>query len=533
MLKKLPIGISAFSEIINKQYVYIDKTKFVHQLAKGKYYFLSRPRRFGKSLFLDTLKQAFLGRKDLFNGLYLERNWNWNITYPVIHINFTEGEMQSYDELIDKIHTLLKINAESHQITLTYTTVSDKFKELITLLYIKYQQQVVVLIDEYDKPILDNITNINISSQIRTGLRDLYSVIKGCDEYLRFALLTGVSKFSKVSLFSGLNNLQDISLSSDYADICGYTDQELWHNFNEHLPGVDHYELRHWYNGYNFSGSEQQKVYNPFDILLFCANNCQYRNYWFETATPTFLIKLLKDRQYYFPALENLQVGDSTLNTFDVDRIELESLLFQTGYLTVTAVIQDEYTKLLSYKLGYPNFEVRQSLSDSLLDYFTQNVSLISQTKQQLKIAIMNNDFIKLKLALNSFFAAIPYNWYTNNNINSYEGFYASIIYAYVNALGLTVIAEDTTNHGRIDLTLNLPTAIMIMEFKVLTKIDTSPSAGKNTSSNLENSALVQIQENKYYEKYLDLNKPIFLIGIEFNKNTRNIHDLAWCKYQG
>lgn len=336
-LPKLPIGYSSLEQILDYGCVYIDKTRFIYNLTAtgGRYYFLSRPRRFGKSLFINTLKQAFLGNKAVFRSLYLENNWNWSLSYPVIHIDFGGGLFRTLDDLISKINMLLDAHYAQYDIPNKYEEISNRFDYLITTLHNKTHQQIVILIDEYDKPILDSIDNQNIAINLRETLKKLYAVIKTKDKQLRFVFFTEVSKFSQVSLFSGLNNLEDITLNEEYATICGYTQIELENAFTPYLTNVDRNKLRTWYNGYRFSSSIHHKVYNPFDILLFFANKNKYQNYWFSTDTPTFLIKLLQDKKYPINKLDGALVTHEILNSFDVDDILPEAIFYQAGYLTI------------------------------------------------------------------------------------------------------------------------------------------------------------------------------------------------------
>ncbi|HIP12662.1 MAG TPA: hypothetical protein EYG73_08085, partial [Arcobacter sp.] len=331
-MKNLPIGIQTFAKIRDKKenYIYIDKTDLaLNLITSSGYYFLSRPRRFGKSLFLDTLKDIFEGKKELFEGLYIYDKWDWETTYPVIKISFGAGVIEDRADLDKRIFNIIKTNQEKLEIECDDIEDSREcFLQLIRLAYKKYNQKVVILIDEYDKPILDNITDKELSKEIRDRLKNIYSVIKDSDQYIKFAFLTGVSKFSKVSLFSGLNNLEDISLDARYATICGYTHSDVKETFSERLDGVDLDELKRWYNGYNFLG---EGVYNPFDILLFFSKGQLYRHYWFETGSPAFLIEILKEQKYYLPNLENIYMSETDLSSFDVDDIKLETLLFQTG----------------------------------------------------------------------------------------------------------------------------------------------------------------------------------------------------------
>jgi len=284
--KKLPIGIQTFRHIREDDaYYYVDKTALAYKLAdEGKYYFLSRPRRFGKSLFLDTLAELFAGNEPLFRGLYVHDRWDWGKRHPVIRLSFAEGRLESRDDLDRRIRALLSHNAAVLGVEpLDTTDIPEAFIQLIQRAVQRHGQRAVVLVDEYDKPILDNLTEPDIARAMREGLRNLYSVIKGQDAHLRFAFLTGVSKFSKVSIFSGLNNLNDITVDAEYATICGYTDEDIDTVFAPELPGLDREQIRQWYNGYNWLG---ESVYNPFDVLLLFAKR-EFRPYWFETGTPT------------------------------------------------------------------------------------------------------------------------------------------------------------------------------------------------------------------------------------------------------
>ncbi|MEA2060518.1 MAG: AAA family ATPase [Thermodesulfobacteriota bacterium] len=307
-MKKLPIGIQTFENLILEGFAYVDKTRFVKELAsQGKYYFLSRPRRFGKSLFLSTLKAAFEGKRKLFKGLFLEDNWDWDQIHPVIHISFGSGVMRSVADLKIRFESILEDHIEAYDVKTSKQDLRELFSQLIKLLYRKTGQKTVVLVDEYDKPILDSIHNTELAVEIREELKNYYSVIKDSDACIRFVFITGVSKFSKVSLFGGKNNLEDITVSSEFSAICGYTQGELESVFKAYLTGHNLDDVRTWYNGYAWLG---EMVYNPFDILLFLKKGV-FSNYWFESATPTFLIKLLMARKYRVPDLNTLQVQNS------------------------------------------------------------------------------------------------------------------------------------------------------------------------------------------------------------------------------
>ena len=520
-MKKLPIGIQTFAKIRDPEedYYYIDKTEILKRLVDaGSYYFLSRPRRFGKSLFLDTLGEAFNGNQSFFRGLYLEHNWNWTKKYPVLKIDFGSGVIHEQIVLHQIIKELLIECFQKESLEVNNESLPGMFRELIQKLQSKYSQKVVILIDEYDKPILDNLTEPEVASSMREELRSFYSVIKGSDAHLKFVFITGVSKFSRVNLFSGLNNLEDISLNPEYATICGYTEKDLT-IFEERMEGVDREELKRWYNGYNFLG---EKVYNPFDILLFLRNK-QYKNYWCETGNPSFLIDLIKKNRYNAIQIEKIEVTEEEMGTFDVDHINLEILLFQTGYLTIYK--KERLFEEIIYTLCYPNLEVKKSLTHTILQSLL-NPPHLNQTVQKSILHILKtNEFTSLRSLFHSFFASIPHDWYRKNQLAKYEAYYASIFYCYFASLGLDVRAEDVTNHGQVDMTVFFENKVFVFEFKVVELTE----AG---------SALTQIQQKRYYEKYLDKSikgreattslREIHLIGVEFSSKDRNITNLEW-----
>jgi hypothetical protein len=512
-MKSLPIAKTELEKIVNDNSLYVDKTKFIKELIDDKhgYYFLSRPRRFGKSLFIDTLRAAFAGEKDLFKGLYLENNWDWTVNYPVIKISFGGGTVTNSEELKLTIEYTLEKNANEYGVELTKKFNPNKFDELIIKLYEKFNQQVVILVDEYDKPILDNITKETVDT-IREQLSSFYSVLKDASPYLKFVFLTGVSRFSKTSIFSKLNNLTDISLVPKYADICGITQQELESTFAEYLDDVDLEKVKRWYDGYSFRGS---KLYNPYDVLRFLWEK-EFKPYWFETGTPTFLLELIKQNNYYIPKLEQISISGSQLSEFELDKIELEVLLFQTGYLTIKAVRQLG-TKYY-YDLVIPNIEVKTGLMDYLFRMFYAKGTDANERSalcEKIYMALYGNNPDGLHTAFHSFFSSIPPEWYRKNNIAHFEGFYNSMFYAVFAGLGEDMVGEDTTNKGRIDLTVKTPTSVFIFEFKM-----------KQNPKN----ALQQIKEKKYHEKYLAENKDIFLIGIEFDEEEKNISNFEWEK---
>jgi hypothetical protein len=503
--RKLPIGIQTFTKIRAEDYYYVDKTPLAWRLMQeGEYYFLSRPRRFGKSLFLDTLKELFEGNEPLFRGLYIHDRWDWQTAYPVIRLSFGGGVLKSLQHLHETLHRQFDEQERRHELSARYPDPRSRFYDLISRRYEQTGQRVVVLVDEYDKPILDNLTDRETALAMRDGLRDIYSVIKDSDAYIRFAFLTGVSKFSKVSLFSGLNNLNDITVDATYSAICGYTETDVDTVFAPELDGLDREDIRRWYNGYNWTG---EAVYNPFDLLLLFDKR-QFRSWWFETGTPSFLIKLLTERETWLPALGQLESDAELLATFDVDDIPTEALLFQTGYLTIAR--EESIGETCFYQLRFPNREVYQSTYNSLLRAWTANPQAGLRNRKTLYQLLQANDLAGLKDLFQAFFATIPHQWYDNNPISRYEGYYASVFYSYFAALGFDIILEDATNQGRIDMTVKFDGRIYLFEFKVVELVP-------------EGRALQQLKDKGYAEKYRALGQPIHLIGVEFSRASRNV----------
>ena len=504
--KKLPIGIQTFRKIREDDYYYVDKTAQALRLVEeGSHYFLSRPRRFGKSLLLDTLGELFAGSEPLFRGLHVHDRWNWSTAYPVIRIGFAEGVLHDRAALDRRIRAILHENSEILGIHCRDSEdIPTCFGELIRGAHAATGQRVVVLVDEYDKPILDNITRPEVAREMRDGLRNLYSVIKGQDAHIRFAFLTGVSKFSKVSLFSGLNNLRDITVSPAYSALCGYTEADVDTVFAPELAGLDRQQIRDWYNGYNWTG---EAVYNPFDLLLLFEER-QFRPYWFETGTPTFLVDVLTERQAWLPELGQLETSADILSTFDVDDMPTEALMFQAGYLTIDR--EEEISGTYYYQLRYPNREVYQSLSGTLLRAWTPNAQAEVRHRKSLYRLLLANDFPGLQQLFISFFASIPADWYRKTPIASYEGYYASVFYAYFGALGLDITLEDASNQGRLDMAVRFNGQIYLFEFKV---VELTP----------EGRALQQIKDRGYADKYRAEGLPIHLIGVEFSRDQRSV----------
>jgi len=511
-MKKLPVGIQTFSELVSPEenYLYVDKTAILHTLTRaGKYYFLSRPRRFGKSVMLSTLYELFSGNRELFKGLYIEDKWDWSRQYPVIRISFGGGEFRTEDKFDGVIKRNLKRNQQQLGIACEDLPGDPGvcLADLVQLASEQYNEKVVILIDEYDKPILDHITATELARFNRDKLKGFYSIIKDLDEYIKFVMITGVSKFAKMNLFSGLNNLEDITIDSRFATICGYTHPEVEKYFQEHLQGVDMVKLREWYNGYNYFG---EPVYNPFDILLFLTKEKEYRPYWWSTGNPSFLIELLREQRYYLPQLENVIVDDILLDSFDVDRMDIVALLWQTGYLTFA----EKFTRRdkIRYRLKVPNKEIQLSLNELFIEYLTGQRQEKMALQDSLYDALQDGDMATLQKSLHALFSSIPYQNYANTIIQNYEGYYASVVYAYLASLGLPLLTEDSTSKGRVDMTIILADTVYIIEFKV-----DQPGA-----------ALEQIREKGYHEKYLGGNRKVLLVGINFDSKEKNITDFSW-----
>ncbi len=503
-MKRLPIGISSFEEIRTGGYYYVDKTRFVEKLVEeGKYYFLSRPRRFGKSLFVDTIKCAFEGRKELFEGLYLHNKWEWERKYPVIRIGF-EKDTKGKEKVRRYIRRNIIKNADKYGIRIKEEEEGLMMVDLVEMLWDKYREKVVVLIDEYDKPILDNIEDKEEAERVREVLKELYSVLKGIDRYLKFVFITGISKFAKVSLFSGLNQLNDISISREYGDICGYTEEEVMETFGQLIRDEQEMEkIREWYNGYWWLGS---KVYNPFDVLLYLENRV-YRSYWFKTGNPEFLVKVMREKGYYMPNMEGVVVDDNSLDVFDIEEIRVEALLYQTGYLTIKEVMEEE--DIVEYRLGYPNKEVRIALSSFIANSISERMS---EWSRRIRRIFKEGEIEELRGLLVEIMGSVPYNWY--REAGKYEGFYSAMFYMLLISSKLNVIAEDVTSVGRIDMTVIEKGRVYVVEFKVD-----------------KEEALERIKKKRYYEKYEGFEE-IYLIGIVVDSKERKVKKIEVEKHK-
>lgn len=503
---KYPLGIQTFSKIRQSNYLYIDKTKLLHELiSKGEVYFLSRPRRFGKSLLISTLESLFLGERELFEGLNITTTDYEFTRHPVIKLEFSKDEFISADTLREFIYSSISRIAKQQAIELEETTYNQRFDELIVKLHQKSGQKVVLLIDEYDKPILNNL-NKPALSEIKQVMNTFYSVAKSVDEHLRFVFITGVSKFAKVSVFSGMNNLTDISMDREYSALCGITQQELESNFSNAITQLSQQEkleptkllakIKQWYNGYHFE-ENATSVYNPYSLLSLFSKG-KFKNYWFTTATPTFLLDLIQQRQYELKNLTELKVGEAAFEACEPEEIGVQSVFLQTGYLTIK-----NFNEPL-YQLDFPNFEVKKSFYDAVTTRFANLDKGVGESYTAALLGYLQtnqlNDFFE---TLKVFFANIPYTITLKD-----EKYYQSLLYAVFCLLGLNIKAEVSTNKGRIDCVIETSSHIYIIEFKV---------------NETKEAALKQIQNNEYAQKYQLSEKEIVLIGVEFDQGERNI----------
>ncbi|MDR1223465.1 MAG: ATP-binding protein [Tannerella sp.] len=506
-MKKLPVGIQSFSNLREEGYLYVDKTADIHRIiTDGRIYFLSRPRRFGKSLLISTMAELFRGNKKLFEGLYIYDKWDWTQSYPVIRIDWTNVRHSSKEEMERSMSFYLKLQAENYGVQLFSEYADECFRELIIKLNQTTGQKVAVLIDEYDVPILDAIGKPEMTG-IREFLQVFYRLLKASDDYLKFIFLTGISKFSKVSIFSALNSMDDITMNKKYASLCGYTQQELEYYFAEYLDDTARENgmtveavldgIRRWYDGYSWDG--KTFVYNPFSTLLFFENK-EFSNYWFATGTPTFLIELFKKRNDLSVLLQPVHTGSRAFDSWDPDLITEIPLLFQTGYLTVkerkTVDMEPEYT------LEMPNREVALSMQEHLLfayaSYPLESASRLRRTVQQ---QILLNDAKGVEKSLRQMLARVPY-----QIDGKTEAYYHSIFLIWMSMLGFDIQGEISTNYGRIDAVWEQAGTVVVAELKY--------GAGKQAET-LLNEAITQIHDRKYYERYLD--REVKLLGIAFN----------------
>lgn len=510
-MKKLPIGIQDFKVLREDDYLYIDKTKDLYKLMDyGKYLFLARPRRFGKSLMLNTLKEIFEGNKGLFKGLWIEDKIAWK-SHPVIHIDFTTLNYHKNSLEIELQSLLLRI-AKKFDITTQANSAKNIFVDILNGLSEK-GQKAVLLVDEYDAPLTDVLESEEKVKERIEILTSFFRLIKSMDRNFHFVLLTGISKYGKASFFSTLNNLEDISLIDAFSTTCGYTQAELTQNFKANISETAKHRkiskkallegVRYWYNGYSWNG--KNKVYNPFSILLFFKQKV-FRNFWYDTGTPTFLLKKIKDAQLPAHQLEWLRAADASISQSDVQNIDVISLLFQSGYLTIKAVLDSDITGI-RYDLGFPNNEVRLSMNQFLLsEYVEKNTSLAYVTiVDQINQSLLEKDWKQFFQTLKSVFSSISY-----QNFRTEEDYFHSILHIILTLTGLLVIPEKNNNIGRADNILIGKKDIFIFEYKL------DQSAKK---------AIQQIYKKQYAESLLLQKKTINVIGINFSSKIKNIDD--------
>ncbi len=509
-MKKLPIGIQTFSEIITENYLYIDKTQDITQLLEaGKYLFLSRPRRFGKSLLVSTLSEIFSGNQALFQGLYIYDKIEWQ-KYPIIIIDFNIISFYTEEVFRNSLSSFLDKVAGKYDIVLSAPFIRDKFAELIEKIYEKTQQKVVILVDEYDKPIINYVDDIEKATQNREILRDFFGVLKSSDPFLRFVFFTGVSKFSRVSIFSDLNNIRDISLSKNFGTICGYTQTELEKSFEKQIQSLC-FELaikkpalltkiKNWYDGYSW-GNLKDKMYNPFSILNLFVEQ-QFDNYWFVSGTPRFLMQLIKKKELDVTTLENQKVSKSLFDSYQIENINILVLLFQTGYLTISDVDTNEIP--YEYTLNYPNLEVKHAFMTYLFECFTnQGFEKVQPAAKSLRQHLQADNFEGFMNIIRSLFAKIPYPLHIEQ-----EAYYHSLFYMILVLMGVKIDLEVLTDKGRIDGVLELEDKIYLIEFKY----------GKTGSDmdNLINKAIEQIKDKKYGERFLNDSRKLVYLGVGF-----------------
>ena len=516
MSKKIyPIGIQNFEKIRRDGYFYVDKTALVYRLAKsGSYYFLSRPRRFGKSLLLSTLEAYFEGKKELFAGLaieQLEKDWG---RYPILHLDLNARQYENIGSLLEELNKYLEIWEQAYDSPFGDRKPEERFFQVIRRAYEKTGQRVVILIDEYDKPLLQAIGKPELQEAYRSLLKAFYGVMKSADGFIRFAMLTGVTKFSKVSVFSDLNNLEDISFRRTYNELCGISEQELQDNLGNELPefsrssGLTESELcdklRRYYDGYHFA-PDTAGIYNPFS-LLHAFKNREFGNYWFATGTPSYLVELLKRNHYDLDRLAHEETDAETLDGVDSVDSDPIPVIYQSGYLT----IKGYDAEFGMYRLGFPNLEVEEGFVKYLLPYYAN----VSASKTPFEISrfireIRSGDYDAFFRRLQSFFADTPYETITGlKPERDTELHYQNVLFIVFRLIVLYTKVEYHTNRGRIDLVLQTDRYIYVMEFKL---------------NGTAEEALQQINEKQYALPFVADGRKIVKIGVNFSSGTRNI----------
>ena len=528
-MKGLPIGIQHLDQIIRQGWVYVDKTQLLHKLIKeGSFYFLSRPRRFGKSLVLDTLKEIFMGNQDLFKDLWIYDKIEWK-EYPVVHLDFSLLDYRT-QSLEDALTEELETIAESHGLSLRKKGSKGKFNELITKL--RQKEEVIVLIDEYDKPITDYITNLERANENRETLRNFFGILKPLGNKLRFTFITGIAKFSKVSLFTVLNNLDDLTLQESYATLTGITEEELTTYFAEHLQKIANKtqqsieellrKMRKMYDGYSWDG--KSFVYNPFSVLKFLKEGI-FDNYWFATGTPTFLVEILRNQKVEGRNVTNQEVDNSFFNKFDIRYgIDVYPLLFQTGYTTIKKIRSEDTHRY--YTLNYPNEEVERSFVQNLIEVYTfKTPTTVNTATIKLEKALKKRDIEVFEEQLNVLLSDISYRLFPFEKKNkdktrerlkqefmAWEGYFQTVVYLVLQYIGVNIQCEITKHKGWLDAVIEVENYVYIMEYK------------------LEDAqaALKQIKEQKYAHSYRNTPKEVVLMGVTFDRAKKEIKPIEW-----
>ncbi|KZX12038.1 ATP-binding protein [Methanobrevibacter curvatus] len=511
-MKKLPVGISTFSKIIEDNCIYVDKTEYIYEmLSAGNLYFLSRPRRFGKSLLISTLEEIFKGNKELFKGLFIYDNWDWDKNYPIIKLDFGNISHKNPEQLEKSLEDFINQKARDYSIDIISKTLTSKFAELIEEIYKISNNKVVILIDEYDKAINSHLDNIEIAKKNRDILRDFYQVLKANDAYIEFILITGVSKFVKTSIFSELNNLNDITVHHKYAKICGYSQQELEIEFKDHIKEIANEKattennllsnIKKWYNGYSWDG--KNFLYNPFSILNFLDTG-KFSNYWAQTGTPKVLVDLIKKSDIDLDIFTNEKIALYDFPNFDLENLDFTTVLLQTGYLTIKEeeLFDDEYSQ---YLIAIPNKEVKDSLFSYILSQYTNQLSdsLIPMTKTMLT-NIIKLDSKSLQRSFEILLHKIPNILYGDIKKES-EAYYKILFMSWIQLLGFEIKSEIQTIKGRLDAILEQKNLVLIIEFKF--------SLNDNLDDMIEN-AFNQIVKKEYYKPYQ--NKKVILLAVAF-----------------
>ena len=509
---QLPIGIQDFRTIRSEGFHYVDKTPFIRRLVdEGRHYFLSRPCRFGKSLLLDTLRSLFEGHEPLFRGLDIHPHWDWSSPHPVVRLSFGGKYSEPGDVERSALNQLALVGHGAGLDTVPAAgTGPERLQNILHHLHHATGRRAVVLVDEYDKPILDALHDPELARANRDYLRGFYGIVKGSAEHVRFVFVTGVSMFSRASLFSGLNNLRDISLDPRYGTVCGYTEGDLDRVFATELAGLDRDGIRAWYNGYSWLGAE--RVYNPHDVLLLLDSR-RFRSHWFETGSPTFLFRTLAEKSVSPMELEGRLADVSLVSKFDVDDIDPRALLFQTGYLTITDEERRGHRTL--YRLDYPNLEVRLGLNDGLLAWLGSRDADPFDRGTELLALLGADDFAGFGDRLRVWLSGIPYQWHAWGDLARYEAWYASLLYMCLRSAGADPAVEESSSRGRADMVLRLNGRVFVLEFKVVD--------GEANASAALDAALAQMRERGYAERYRADSTPVHLVGVVCGREARNL----------